>query len=110
MNVKALGAVAELCGMDHGILSREQAQELAVAMGLDDRNIPTYAIEHQPNTLKGARLDGCTRDGQKRVAIGADELAEWACRTLKLDYVSKCGRGSRLRECCGVLYKHFGGE
>lgn len=110
MTYAAIDAIKDLCGMDHGILGREQAQKLAVAMGLDDRSIPTYALEHQPDTLKGARLDGCTKTGQKRVGIGADELAEWACEELDLFYINKLGRGSRLRECCDVLYKHFGGE
>lgn len=110
MNKTALKAVAKLCSMDHGILPPKPARAIATEMGLDGQDVPTYPIEHQPNEFKGASLAGCTETGQKRFSIGADELAEWACQTLKLDYVSKFGRGSRLRECCSVLYKHFGGK
>jgi len=110
MNDKAIKAVSDLCSLDHVILASDGAQTLAEEMGLDARNVPTYVLEHHPEEFKGASLDGCTEKGQRRLGIGADELAEWACRELKLDYVSKFGRGSRLRECCSVLYKHFGGK
>jgi len=106
---KELDAVNELVQLDHVILSRSDAQELAEAMGLDARSVPVYAMEHRPDTLKGARLKGCTEIGEKRMGIGADELAEWACRQLGVKYEPKMGRGSQLRSCCAALCKHFGG-
>ncbi|HUT58262.1 MAG TPA: hypothetical protein VNA25_10485 [Phycisphaerae bacterium] len=107
MNKKAAKAAQELSLMDHCILSREEAVELAEAMGLPGQDVPLYAMEHRPDTLKGARLKGCTEIGEKRYAIGADELAEWACRKLNVKYESKMGRGSALRECCTRLYERF---
>jgi hypothetical protein len=105
---RALEAAVELGLMDHGILGREKARELAAAMGLDDRAIPFYALEHRPDQIKGAILSGCTRVGEKRVGIGADELAAWACRQLALEYRDCFGRGAQLRVCCEALVQHFG--
>ena len=105
---RALEAAVQLGLMDHGIVGREQARELAAKMGLDDRSIPFYALEHRPDLVKGARLDGCTKIGEKRMGIGADELATWACRQLALEFRGCFGRGSQLRVCCEVLVEHFG--
>ena len=101
-----LEAADKLSEMDHGILLRDEAQELSIDMGLDAGAVPVHAIEHRPDLPKGARLTGC-KIGEKRWMIGADALAEWACQQLKVKYESKCGRGSRLRECCAQLRKHF---
>jgi hypothetical protein len=100
-------AVAALSQMDHCILSRDEAQKLSSSMGLDASAVPVYAIEHRPDLPKGARLTDCTEIGEKRMMIGADELVEWACKQLKVRYEHKYGRGSRLRECCAKLRKHF---
>lgn len=107
MNKKAIEAVEELAGCDHGILTRDGAQTLAESLGLDASAVPVYAIEHHPEEIKGARLAGCTKIGEKRFGIGADDLASWACRQLGVKYTEKFGRGSQLRECCSVLLGHF---
>lgn len=106
----ALEAVKRLCGMDHAILDPTGARKFWEAVGLDPKDTPLYQMEHRPNDFKGAHLKGCTHEGEKRMAVGADELAESMCRRLGVEYMPKFGRGSRLRECCGALYKHFGGE
>jgi len=102
-----LEAADRLVELDHGILTRDEAQELASSMGLDAGAVPVYAIEHRPDLPKGARLTGCTKIGEKRWMIGADAMAEWACQQLKVKYELKYGRGSRLRECCARLREHF---
>lgn len=105
----ALEAAVELSQADHAIFSREEARKLAEAMGVNAAKMPVYAIEHRPDLPKGADLTnaGCTKIGEKRMMIGADTLAEWICKQLKLEYASKFGRGSQLRECCAKLSKHF---
>ena len=103
----ALEAAQKLITLDHGILGREQAIEFAEAMGMDGRETPTYAMEHRPDEVKGARLAGCTKIGEKRMGIGADELASWIARSLELDFRECFGRGSQLRSACGALIKHF---
>jgi hypothetical protein len=109
-HMTALEAVEELAKCDHGILTREGGLKLWEAMGLDGTKMPCFAIEHQPATFKGASLKGCTEAGQKRMGVGADDLASFACGQLKLEYAEKFGRGSQLRECIGALYRHFGGK
>lgn len=105
---KAAKAVRELVELDHGILHPRQARLFAEAFGLDPTTVPVHVIEHRPDEITGARLADCTRIGEKRYAIGADELAVWACQKLGLTYVPKMGRGAALRECCRVLAGHFG--
>jgi len=104
---KKLSAVAALRDLDHVIFNREESQALCDSMGVDSRGIPVYAMEHHPEEFKGARLKGCTEIGERRISIGADELAVWLCEQLDIEYASKMGRGSQLRECCNVLEAHF---
>lgn len=103
-----LEAAVRLGLMDHGIMSREVAQGLATAMGLDDRGIPTRTLEHRPDIFKGAILDGATHIGQKFVGVAADEFAEWCCKQLAIEYRGCFGRGTQLRVCCEALVAHFG--
>jgi hypothetical protein len=107
VNEKAIKAVEELSECDHGILTRDGAQNFAEDVGLDSSAVPVHAIEHHPEEIKGARLTGCTKIGEKRMGVGADVLASWACRQLGVKYSEKFGRGSQLRECCSVLLGHF---
>lgn len=104
--VKLKAAVA-LGMMDHEILGRDVAQTLATEMGIDDRSIPFYAIEHRPDLIKGAVFHDCTKVGQKRMAIGADELAVYCCEQLGLEFRRCFGRGTQLRVCAEALIAHF---
>ena len=104
-----LEAAQKLITLDHCILSREEAQELAEAMNLPGQDVPTYAMEHRPDLPKGATIKGATHIGQKFYLTGADDLATWAARRLDLEFRECFGRGSQLRSACGALIKHFGG-
>jgi len=100
-------AAVELGLLDHGILGRESARRIVSQMGLDDRDIPFYVIEHRPDQIKGANLAGCTKIGEKKLGVGADDLAVWCCKKLNLSFARKFGRGSQLRVCAEALVEHF---
>lgn len=102
-----LKAVKRMNDFDHGIFGPEGAREITKDLGLDPATAPIYVIEHRPDTVKGARLNGCAAVGEKRYGVGAHELAEWACRRLNVAYEPKMGRGAALRECCAKLREHF---
>jgi len=99
-----------LTSLDHCILSREEAQEIAEAMGLPGQDVPTYMMEHRPDLVKGARITGATHIGQKFYLTGADDLASWAARSLEVEFRQCFGRGSQLASAGGALIKHFGGK
>lgn len=103
----ALEAAEKLITLDHCILSREEAQEIAEAMGLPGQDVPCYIMEHRPDLPKGARITGATHIGQKFMLIGADDLATWAARRFKLSFRECFGRGSQLRSAGGALIQHF---
>ena len=104
-----LEAAKKLITLDHCILSREEAQEIAEAMNLPGQSVPIYAVEHRPDQVKGAVIRGAKYIGQKFWVIGADDLATWAAHRLNLEFRSCFGRGSQLRSACGALITHFGG-
>jgi hypothetical protein len=90
-------AVQQLVQHDHQVLSQAASDEYCKAIGVPLLKGETYEDAYN----YGTKTRGVT-------GVAAHELAVHCCQALKLPYRFMFGKGSSLRECCGVLAKHFG--
>jgi len=98
-------AIIELVKYDHSFLTPEFARKVGNAFDIAHK-VPVYQAKDTRSQFKGLTLKNA-QEGEKGFGISADELAEWLCRELKVEYRHMYGRGSRLRECCRALLENL---
>jgi len=97
--IEAVNALREY---DHCFINQETVEEITAPFGFKGY---TYVARSNagPDNPKGLTLsEGLDELRGQDAAVVATEI----CQHLKLDYMSKFGRGSQLRECCDVLSRY----
>jgi hypothetical protein len=101
-----LAAIDLLATYDHCFIAQEEVHAITKPFGFLGQ---TYVAKSNagPNNPKGLTLaEGLTELRGQDAAV----VSEHICRELGVDYMSKFGRGSQLRECCEQLRAFLEGE
>ena len=85
--------IQELQSYDHVIMTPESVAEYATVF-----DCPLECEDHDPKYCY---------DESQTMGLGSHILAAKLCKHFKVNYVSKHGIGSQLRECCEKLLAHF---
>lgn len=98
-----LKSIEELVKHDHSFLKPEFVKALTQPFGFEGS---VYLAKANPQDFKGLSL--FSDEGNpilEAMGQNADFTACEIARHLNLEYTPMYGRGSRLRECCRVVYE-----